>query len=113
MADAIPIDPSSGDWYKRGMEHLQRGNKVKALLCWERYIALEPNSSNRSNIDGLRSTFHDTEWNRYTIVKQNIDMHLEDFPGKIGILHLFNLPGLLGIESVDISLLNQMAHGSK
>lgn len=107
--NAGPIDPSAQDWYRRGNEHLQRGDKARTLICWEKHLSLTEDSSARANADGLRSALRPDERARYDQLTGDIRAQLEIFTEKKRRLYMFNLPHFLGIGPVDTSMLQKMS----
>lgn len=106
----VPIDPSPSDWYRRGNEHLERGDRVRALKCWEEFVRLTSEPSTRANVGGLRSSLRAPEQASYAALNEQLEF-LKQFSEKKRRLYMFNLPGLLGTEPVDKALLERMARG--
>lgn len=93
------VDPTPGDWYNRTLAHLERGDQVKALLCFEQILAQQPGDREvQERVRDLRTVIEGPAQERYEQLKCAIAAEHARWDA-VAQVTVFNRPALLGLES--------------
>jgi len=91
------VDPSPGDWYNQALVHLERGDRVKALLCFEQILVQQPGDREvQERVHDLRNVIEGPARERYAELRCQI-VAAQARLGADAQIAIFNQPALLGI----------------
>ena len=93
------IDPTPGDWYNRALAHLERGDRAKALLCFEQILVQQPADHEvHERVRDLQAGIDGSARERYDALQHRIAAE----QARLGVaaqVAIFNQPTLLGLEA--------------
>lgn len=91
------VDPTPGDWYDRALAHLERGDRVKALLCFEQILVQQPGDREvQERVHDLRNVIEGPARARYEELRDQVGAERAR-RGAAAQITIFNQPALLGI----------------
>jgi len=92
------LDPTPGDWYNRALVHLERGDRVKALLCFEQVVMQQPGDREAyEQVRDLQAIIEGPAQERYGALKRAIAAEHARWDA-VAQVTVFNQPALLGLE---------------
>jgi len=93
------VDPTPGDWYNRALTCLDRGDRVKALLCFDQILVQQPGDREvQERVRDLQASIDGSARERYDALQHRIaaEQARRSAAAQVAI---FNRPALLGLEA--------------
>lgn len=93
------VDPTPGDWYNRALTYLERGDRVKALLCFEQLLVQQPDDREVCEwVHDLQAVIEGPARGRYDALQHRIAAEQVRL-GVAAQATIFNQPTLLGLKT--------------